>query len=110
MVGIFFFLVSVSTALCIIWGFVLAVISSVKSENQSGGQNNSTDLYGNTAKPPKYESENHYDDYTDGIDETTQDSFSDIVGQVVSDITGKSFENIDDPISGDDDDDPIKFK
>ena len=46
----------------------------------------------------------------DGIDETSNASFTDVVKEVVSDITGKSFENMDDPINDDDDDDPIKFK
>ncbi len=92
---------------CIFFGFIFSIISSLGlSTKKTYGPK--TDLYGNIINDS--EPKEKYDDYTDGIDETSNASFTDVVKEVVSDITGKSFENIDDPISGDDDDDPIKFK
>ena len=92
---------------CIFFGFIFSIISSLGlSTKKTYGPK--TDLYGNIINDS--EPKEKYDDYTDGIDETSNASFTDVVKEVVSDITGKSFENMDDPISGDDDDDPIKFK
>ena len=92
---------------CIFLGFIFSIISSLGlSTKKTYGPK--TDLYGNIIKEP--EPKEKYDDYTEGIDETTNASFTDVVKEVVSDLTGKSFESTDDPISGEDDDDPIKFK
>jgi len=90
-------------SVCLVWIYVGVV---AYNEEKRSKQVRRANLYGytNNTKP------NLEDDNTGGIDEVSNASFTDVVKEVVSDLTGIGFENPDDPISGDDDDDPIKFK
>ncbi len=90
-------------AVCLVWIYVGVV---AYNEEKRLKQVRRANLYGytNNTKP------NLEDDNTSGIDEVSNTSFTDVVKEVFSDITGIKIENSDDPISDDDDDDPIKFK
>ena len=92
-------------AVCVVWFYVYEVI---RAEEKRLKQERRKNLYGYTNT--KTNLEEQYDDNTGGIDEMTNTSFTDVVKEVFSDITGIKIENSDDPISDDDDDDPIKFK
>lgn len=87
-------------------GFYSMIDGLIPEKNSNDRQNNNR--YRNSSTSPK--PEDKYENDTAGIDETSNASFTDVVKEVVSDITGKSFENMDNPIEDDDDDDPIKFK
>ena len=92
-------------AVCVVWFYVYEVI---RAEEKRLKQERRKNLYGYTNT--KANTEEQYDDNTGGIDDMTNTSFTDVVKEVFSDITGIKIENSDDPISDDDDDDPIKFK
>ena len=91
-------------AVCVVWFYVYEVI---RAEEKRLKQERRKNLYGYTNT--KTNLEEQYDDNTGGIDEMTNTSFTDVVKEVFSDITGVKLDNSDDPINNDDDDDPIKF-
>ena len=91
-------------AVCVVWFYVYEVI---RAEEKRLKQERRKNLYGYTNT--KTNLEEQYDDYTGGIDEMKNASFSNVVKEVFSDITGVKLDNSDDPINDEDDDDPIKF-
>ena len=91
-------------AVCVVWFYVYEVI---RAEEKRLKQERRKNLYGYTNT--KTNLEEQYDDNTGGIDEMTNTSFTDVVKEVFSDITGVKLDNSDDPINDEDDDDPIKF-
>lgn len=97
-------LVITLVVVCFVWIYVGSVIHNEEKRLQ---QVRRTNLYGYTNTMSN--SEEQYDDNIGGIDEVSNASFTNVVKEVVSDLTGSSFENTDDPINNDDEDDPIKF-
>ena len=91
-------------AVCVVWYYVYEVI---RAEEKRLEQERRKNLYGYSNTKPNLEEK--YDDYTGGIDEMANASFTNVVKEVFSDITGVKLDNSDDPINNDDDDDPIKF-